>query len=365
MAEAKLLCIFTTVLGHRTVVDKFAEALGRVKGIHPAYVFVGAEDRAKYPVPWWARLTDPWEAEFVARRAARQAINQEFDLLLVNAWELVVAFQDLARRVPSAAWLDSVPATVNAQLRERGVTGWKRWLSHRVHHRSFARAVREFDLFLPKASECAEALHRDYGIERERCYITLAPQRLDSWAPVARTYSRPIRLLFVGNDFARKGGDFLLRLYSEHLLGVCTLTIASNDSAVGARTLPAGVEWLRGRNSVQLVEVYRNCDVFVFPTQHDHAPEVVAEALAAGLPCLVTGVNGVRDFVRDGENGFVMPRDGSTESWAARLLPLIANPAELRRMSECARRFAEENLDFNRFSELIAEVVERLRRGRG
>jgi hypothetical protein len=34
-------------------------------------------------------------------------------------------------------------------------------------------------------------------------------------------------------------------------------------------------------------------------------------------------------------------------------------------MSECARRFAEENLDFNRFSELIAEVVERLRRRRG
>lgn len=361
MADAKLLCIFTTVLGHNTEADRFIEALGRLQGIHPAYVLVGSEDYIKYPAPWWVRATDPWHGEFVARHAARQAVEQPFDLLLVNAWELVVAFRHLARRVPAAAYMDSVPATITAQFRERGMNDWKRWLSHQVHHRSFARAAREFDLFLPKSSDCAESLYRDYGIERERCHVTLAPLPLDSWKPAGRTYSGPLRLLFVGNDFVRKGGDFLLRMYSEHLAGSCILTIASNAQAMAARELPAGVEWLHGKNREQLLEVYRACDVFVFPTQQDYAPFVVAEALAVGLPCLVSDVSGVRDLISDGESGFVMPRGSPAGLWAERILGLATNPTELLRMSACARRTAEEKLDFNRFVDLLRDVVDRLR----
>jgi glycosyltransferase involved in cell wall biosynthesis len=139
------------------------------------------------------------------------------------------------------------------------------------------------------------------------------------------------------------------------------LTIASNDPSLAARKLPPGVQWLRGKNREQLLEVYRESDIFVFPSQQDYAPQVLAEAMAAGLPCLVNDFDGARDLVHSGETGFVFTLDTPAEVWAEHVKRLAANPGELIRMSACARQLAEEKLGVDRFEHLIAEVIERLR----
>jgi glycosyltransferase involved in cell wall biosynthesis len=90
-------------------------------------------------------------------------------------------------------------------------------------------------------------------------------------------------------------------------------------------------------------------------------PQVLGEALAAGLPCLANDVGGIRDLVRNGETGFLIPHDAPAEVWAEHLNRLATNPAELSRMSICARRFAEDNLGLDHFDHLIAEIIERLR----
>lgn len=361
MADTKILCLLTTLLGIKPMASMLMDALDSVPGIEPTYLLFDNDDDIKYPAPWWTRVTGPWMGRSIARQKAQPLLGQRFDLLLVNAWELVIFFQDIASRLPAAAMMDGVPATVDSQLRQRGANGWKRWLSHQFHHRSFAKAVREFDIFLPLGSDCAASLQHDYGVDPQRCFVTLAPQHLDNWTPRARANASPFRLLFVGNDFARKGGDFLLRLYSEHLAGDCTLTIASNDPAVAERKLPPGVEWLRGFNRDQLTPVFRASDVFVFPTRQDYMPQVLAEALAAGLPCMANDIGGIRDLVHPGATGFLMSPQAPAEQWAAHLNRLRLNPAELTRMSAAARRFAEENLSFHRFQPLIAQVIERLR----
>jgi glycosyltransferase involved in cell wall biosynthesis len=361
MPNTKALCIFTTLLGNGAMASRLIETLDRLPGLEPTYVRLIVEDYDTFPAPWWARATNPWQAEFIARQKARQVMSQPFDILLVNAWELVVAFRDVARRLPAAAVLDSVPATMDTQLRQRGKGGWKRALANQIHHRSFAAAARDFHLFLPKGSDCAGSLQRDYGVKEDRCFVTLAPQHLNSWKPGTRSYSPPARLLFVGNDFARKGGDFLLRLYAEYLSPACSLTIASNDPLLAKRSLPPGVQWLSGRNRDQLLQVYQDSDIFVFPTQQDFTPEVMAEALAVGLPCIANDIDGIRDLIHDGETGFVMPRDAGAERWASQLRHLVANPAELSRMSRCARTFAEQRLGFDRFEALIKDVIGRLR----
>lgn len=362
MPKRKALCIFTTMLGHNTTVRKLTDAFERLPGIAPTFVLVTREDYAKYPAPWWARATNPWHSQFLARQKAKETLaGQNFDLLFVNAWELVVGFQDLAQRVPAAAMLDSVPATVDLQLRDRGATDWKRQLSHLVHHRAFRRAAQKFQLFLPMGSDCGDALKKEYGIAPERCdFLTLAPQDVAaSLPPEAKNYTPPTRLLFVGNDFARKGGDFLLRLYAEKLAGTCTLTIVSNDPAVKTMQLPAGVEHLYALSLEQLHGVFRDHHVFVFPTQQDFMPQVLAEALAFGLPCIANDVGGVRDLVRDGETGFLMERSASLEQWAERVRR-FADPSVAAGMASGARRFAEQRLSLEVFERLLTEVTGRL-----
>jgi len=191
--------------------------------------------------------------------------------------------------------------------------------------------------------------------------LTLAPQDLDVSRTKGRVYSPPVRLLFVGKDFFRKGGEFLLRLYSQHLADVCVLTIVSSDPGLDGRQLPQGVERLHHISLERLREIYRESHVFVFPTQQDFMPQVIAEALSFGLPCIANDVGGVRDMVHDGETGFLMSRDAPPERWAERLHQLASTPGELTRMSQQARLFAEDKLSFQRFDDLIRKVVERLR----
>ena len=362
MPKTKALCIFTTLLGNNAFTDRFLEALRRVPGLELTCVLVGADDYRNFPPPVWARATNPWQAQYIARRKAADLLKAPFDILLVNCWEYVIAFRKIAQRVPAAALMDSTPATANEQLRRRGLGGMKRSAAQLLAGRPFASAVPQFDCFLPTGSDCALSLDLDYGIRKDRCFVMLAPQELELWRPGERAYARPLKLLFVGNDFARKGGDFLLDLYNKHLAGTYTLTIVSNDSSIAARRLAPGVEWIRGRKRHELAEIYGSHHVFLFPTRQDYMPNVVAEALASGLPCMASDVGGISDLVHNGETGLLMPFDATISEWAARLEKLTSDTAALARMAANARRFAEERLGLARFASLVGEVIERLRR---
>jgi glycosyltransferase involved in cell wall biosynthesis len=358
----RLLCVLTSLLGNKSTTQRIVDALNKIDDLDTKFVILTPDDYARYPAPPWAQATNPWHVQYIAKKKVQPLLQEHFDLLFVYSWEFVVAFGDVARSIPAAALMDTVPATIDRQLRRRGLGGWKRRMSHELHHRSFRRAASHFRVFFPMGSDCADALIERYGVSRDRCFITLAPQDLSVWKPAARQYAPPMRLLFVTNDFARKGGDFLLRLYSGHLSNVCNLTIASNDPALDNRALPANVELLRGCSRDELLKVYQQSDLFLFPTQQDYMPQVLAEALATGLPCMAHDIGGIRDLVQDGETGYLMQPGDPPERWADRIGSLLENPAKLRGLSVGARKFAEASLNLTAFENLLVGQVASLRR---
>ncbi len=360
-ADTKALCVFSNLLGNAKVTRTLIHALDRVSGLDPTYVTIDVDDYANYPTPWWARLTNPWQAEYIARQKTRVERQRQFDVLCLHGWESVVAFRDLAKRMPAAVMLDAVPATLDRQIRLRAGGSWKRLLAHQVHHRALRAVTGRIECWLPMASECAASLEHDYGVDPERCLVTLSPQDIGWWAFPRRRFAPPWRALFIGNDFERKGGEFLLQLYAGHLADACTLTIVSNDPVLEGRRLPTGVEWIRGATKDRVRAAYWNSDIFLFPTRQDYGPHVVAEAAAAGLPSIATNVGAVPDLIQDGESGYVLPREASLEQWAERVQGLFAEPEALRRMSGRARRFAEEFLSLERFDRLVSSAVDRLR----
>jgi glycosyltransferase involved in cell wall biosynthesis len=361
MTKTKALCIFTTLLGNEVTTQRLIEALNGIDTINTTYVLLATDDYRRYPVPRWARASDAWESRYLARSKVDALLDCSSDILLVNCWEFVTEFRHLARRIPAAAFMDAVPATVDDQLRRRGSGGWRRTLANAVHDFPFSRAVRNFSYYLPMGSDCADALEVRYQIPRDRCMVTLAPQDLKFWTPAPKSPSDLLRLLFVGNDFARKGGDFLLHLYARYLAGSCNLTIVSNDPALDRTVMPAGAIWRRGLNRDEILQAYRDSDLFLLPTLQDYMPQVLAEALSAGLPCIANNVGGIRDLIRDGETGFLMAYDAPASVWAERISFLHSSPRDLDRLAKGARSFAERNLDTGRFGELVAGVIELLR----
>jgi glycosyltransferase involved in cell wall biosynthesis len=82
-------------------------------------------------------------------------------------------------------------------------------------------------------------------------------------------------------------------------------------------------------------------DLFVLPSIYEGFPLAILEAMAAGLPCVVSDVDGVAEAVVDGETGFVCPPN-ATEMWLERIRRYAANsPLRERAGIQAAARYRE------------------------
>jgi glycosyltransferase involved in cell wall biosynthesis len=150
------------------------------------------------------------------------------------------------------------------------------------------------------------------------------------------------RIMYAGGLYQGKGLSYLLRAFERVRSPDSELVLVGNFTG-GAepfslhRTLFRHVPHCTRR---ELAELYRGSDIFVFPTLSDGMGLVVLEAMASGLPVIVTP-NGPGDLVRDGIDGFVVPaRDEAALAHA--IATLRDDPALRASMGRQARERACE-----------------------
>lgn len=102
-----------------------------------------------------------------------------------------------------------------------------------------------------------------------------------------------------------------------------------------------------------LPRYYHMADLYVSPSHIDGSSVSLMEALACGLPCLVSDIPGNREWIRDGENGWLFA-DGNAEALAATILSAITNPGSLPILGMNARVIAERKANWKvNFSALL------------
>ena len=140
--------------------------------------------------------------------------------------------------------------------------------------------------------------------------------------PPNRTEDGTFRLVYVGRLDATKGIPLLLDAFDALPVPRKALTL------VGGWSSPALQRHLQPRidadpritvTSGDPVPALHRADVFVHPTFEDGFAYAPAEALACGVPVIVTEDTGMKEYVREGENGFVVPT-GSVSALVDRLL---------------------------------------------
>lgn len=152
--------------------------------------------------------------------------------------------------------------------------------------------------------------------------------------------------LFVGTLNRGKGIDTLIEAMSRLPDRRWGLKVAGDGplrEVLEARNIP-GIEWLGLIRWDELKARLSKATCLVLPTLADTSPNVVKEARVVGLPVVTSPHGGQIDYIRDGENGFIVdPSD--PDQIAAALSKLMDDPELSKTMGACR---LEENRDYLR-----------------
>ena len=153
----------------------------------------------------------------------------------------------------------------------------------------------------------------------------------------------PFTFLFAGHAGRRKGVDVLLQA-SEHLTQqghAHRLQFAGGaNEAVFAET-DAPVERLGYLDRPDLAAAFRRADVLVLPSRHDSFGRVVVEAMATGLPVLLSEHVGAKEVVTEGETGWVVPAE-DVDALAERMRWCVEHPEPVRALHDACVDTAQE-----------------------
>ena len=173
-------------------------------------------------------------------------------------------------------------------------------------------------------------------------------------------------LLFVGRLDRQKGLDILLDAVAT-VPGFQAILVGDGPERVSltARIARGGLDqrvWLAGRRDG--VECWcALADGFVLPSRWEGMPNALLEAMAAGLPCVATAVEGSRELLADGRGVLVEPDDPAAlaealRGWSA------STPAERRATGERGQRHVREHHSWDGVARLYETLYERLLAGR-
>ncbi|WP_263356221.1 glycosyltransferase [Acidicapsa ligni] len=149
---------------------------------------------------------------------------------------------------------------------------------------------------------------------------------------------------FVGRLSVEKNVTLLATIHDQLIaLGHTNfrfLIIGHGQEEAWLRERMTNVEFAGVLRGEELAQAYANMDLFVFPSHTDTFGNVVLEALASGVPAIVTPDGGPRYIVHDTANetatGRIVPDEGFTESIAA----ILSSPATHSAMRTAARAYA-------------------------
>ncbi|MEO6044999.1 MAG: glycosyltransferase family 4 protein, partial [Tepidiformaceae bacterium] len=196
-------------------------------------------------------------------------------------------------------------------------------------------------LFTPWSNWAADGLRAE-GIDDSRIRVAPPGISLDQWTPHHSTDTEgPLRLLFVGGDFARKGGQMLFDVFRTFPTGELTLDIVTREQ-VGE--LPPGVRVHRAEpNSEALKALYARAELFVLPTLAECFGIATIEAMASALPVIMSDVGGARDIVEPGDTGWLI--EPTPTALAAALRGAQAQRVQLSAMGARGRAVVEQRFD--------------------
>lgn len=112
-------------------------------------------------------------------------------------------------------------------------------------------------------------------------------------------------------------------------------------------------------SQIDLPRWYHMADLYISPSHVDGSSVSLMEALACGLPCLVSDIPANKEWVIENENGWLF-RDGDADHLAEKILAAMNQREKLPGVGESARRSAESRADWKKNAAALMDVYNRM-----
>jgi len=177
-------------------------------------------------------------------------------------------------------------------------------------------------------------------------------------------------LLFAGRLHRKKGIHFVVegmkRIDNEKVLFLIIGNEEDSEYVNYLRKISEGMNskiiWEESVPADEIWDYYSSSDLFVLPSYDENFGMVVVEAMACGLPVLISKNVGIWQEVQIDNAGFVVNQDVDEVAYALR--KFIENPPLLKQMSLNARKSAEKRYDINKVADLMIKAYEDVLTGR-
>jgi UDP-glucose:(heptosyl)LPS alpha-1,3-glucosyltransferase len=219
----------------------------------------------------------------------------------------------------------------------------------------------------------SEEIRRAFRIAPEKLHIVYSGVDLEHFHPARREalrgaarrelgcQPRDTLFLFVGSGFARKGLGAAIAALGRTVHPSLRLLVVGRDresARFAAQAAPLGerVRFLGPREDVR--PLYAAADCFILPSRYDPFPNTALEALAMGLPAIVSSRCGAAEVIEPGVNGWVCEAD--EVDGIARLMNQAEEAIRIGSMAQAARATAERfglELMAGRLAELYARLA--------
>ncbi len=176
---------------------------------------------------------------------------------------------------------------------------------------------------------------------------------LNEYLFVKRKIKSKIKILFLGRLIPQKGLDLFIqicnKLIKEYKLNLSAEIVGSFEEVDYENRIIKLIEKKNIKNISLAGETenpflhYESSDFLIFPSSYgEGVPTVVLEAMATGLPCIVSDLPGCKEIIDDDINGYLMS-NFSIDDWCKKLIFLVNNPLKYSNISYEGRRKVENN----------------------
>lgn len=301
-------------------------------------------------------------SKHLARFFQNQLATANLDILFAPAASIEIAY--LETNVPIVYLSDTTWRDILNYYAEFGSFSS---LALREGENIEARAIAKSRAAVYPSAWPARSAHEHYGVPWSKILIYPFGANLDEVPSreeaLQHNIDRNLRLLWIGVDWNRKGGDTAVECLRElrrsgidaHLTVCgCVPPFGHSDPHISV------VPFLDKRDPTQrktLSDLFLGSHFLVFPTRAEAYGIVIAEASAHGLPTLAPATGGVGGVLSDGQNGFLLPCGAVAIDYANAIRDVINDRDKYSALVRSSRTAYKERLNWDTWGESMRSLM--------